>query len=64
MTDLRTFDPSKTGRTALAIAVGALISIITLTLLYSGLPFFGPVNELTNLEWQARKNVAEEQDDW
>ena len=30
------------------IAIGAIVSIVTLTLLYSGLPFFGPVNDLTN----------------
>jgi len=35
-------------QTAIAIAITAVISIITLTLLYSGLPFFGPVNDLTN----------------
>jgi hypothetical protein len=33
---------------AIAIAITAVISIITLTLLYSGLPFFGPVNDMTN----------------
>jgi len=33
---------------AIAIAITAVISIITLTLLYSGIPFFGPVNDLTN----------------
>lgn len=33
---------------AIAIPVTAVVSIITLTLLYSGLPFFGPVNDLTN----------------
>jgi hypothetical protein len=32
----------------IAIAIGALVSIITLTLLYSGLPLFGSVNDLTN----------------
>jgi hypothetical protein len=35
-------------QTAIAIAITAVISIITLTLLYSELPFFGPVNDLTN----------------
>jgi hypothetical protein len=33
---------------AIAIAITAVISIITLTLLYSGMPFFGPINDLTN----------------
>ncbi len=33
---------------AIAIPITAVISIITLTLLYSGIPFFGPVNDLTN----------------
>ena len=30
------------------IAIGTLASVVTLILLYSGLPFFGPVNDLTN----------------
>ena len=30
------------------IAIGAVGSVITLGLLYAGLPFFGPVNDLTN----------------
>jgi hypothetical protein len=37
-----------TAQIAIAIAITAVISIITLTLLYSGMPFFGPVNDLTN----------------
>jgi hypothetical protein len=30
------------------IAIGAIVSIVTLTLLYLGLPFFGPVNDYIN----------------
>jgi hypothetical protein len=30
------------------IAIGAIVSIVTLTLLYLGLPFFGPVNDFVN----------------
>ena len=41
-------DRSRTGRIATAIAVTAVVSVVTLALLYSGLPFFGPVNDLTN----------------
>jgi hypothetical protein len=37
-----------TAQLAIAIAITAVISIITLTLLYSGMPFFGPINDLTN----------------
>jgi hypothetical protein len=32
----------------MAIAIAAVASIVTLILLYSGLPFFGPVNDLIN----------------
>ena len=39
---------SLTPQLLVAIAVGALVSVVTLTLLYAGLPFFGPVNDLTN----------------
>jgi len=41
-------DPQPAARTAVAIAVAAVVSLITLGLLYSGLPFFGPINDLTN----------------
>lgn len=44
----RKFLPVKTGATGMAIGIAAVVSIITLTLLYSGMPFFGPVNDLTN----------------
>jgi hypothetical protein len=37
-----------TAKIAITIAITAVISIITLTLLYSGIPFFGPINDLTN----------------
>jgi len=37
-----------TAQIAIAIAITAVISVITLSLLYSGIPFFGPVNDLTN----------------
>lgn len=36
------------GRNAVAIAVTAAVSIVTLGLLTSGLPIFGPINDLTN----------------
>jgi hypothetical protein len=39
---------SLTPQLLVGIAIGALVSIVTLTLLYSGLPVFGPVNDLTN----------------
>lgn len=42
------FNPAVTGRIAIAIAITALVSIITLALLYSNLPPFGPINDLTN----------------
>jgi len=42
------FDPTKTGQIAGAIAITAVVPIITLSQLYAGLPFFGPVNDLTN----------------
>jgi len=42
------FKPALTGRIAIAIAITALVSIITLALLYSGLPPLGPINDLTN----------------
>jgi len=37
-----------TGQIAMAIAITALASIITLSLLYAGIPIFGPINDLTN----------------
>ncbi len=43
-----TFNPVQTGRIAIAIAIAALVSIITLALLYSNLPIFGPINDVTN----------------
>lgn len=42
------FDPMKASWVATAIAVTALFSVITLILLYSGIPIFGPINDLTN----------------
>jgi len=45
---ITTLNYRTTAQIAIAIAITAVISIITLTLLYSGLPFFGPVNDLTN----------------
>jgi len=45
---MNTFDPQLTGRIASAIAFSAILSIVTLTLLYSGIPVFGPINDLTN----------------
>jgi len=45
---MNTFDPQLTGKLASAIPLTAVLSIITLTLLYSGIPIFGPINDLTN----------------
>jgi hypothetical protein len=45
---ITTMNYRSTAQIAIAIAITAVISIITLTLLYSGMPFFGPVNDLTN----------------
>ena len=42
------FSAARTGQTATAISLAAIVAVITLTLLYSGFPFFGPVNDLTN----------------
>ena len=43
-----TFDPQLTGKISSAIVVTAILSIITLALLYSGIPIFGPINDFTN----------------
>ncbi|HSG26109.1 MAG TPA: hypothetical protein VLA32_08340 [Anaerolineales bacterium] len=45
---MNTFDPQLTGKIASAIVVTAVLSIISLALLYSGIPIFGPINDLTN----------------
>lgn len=45
---MNTFSPQATGQIASAIAVTAVLSIITLILLYSGIPIFGPINDITN----------------
>ena len=42
------FDPQTTGWVAVAVAGSTVISIVTLALLYSGIPVFGPINDLTN----------------
>jgi hypothetical protein len=39
---------SLTLRLLVGIAIGALVSVVTLTLLYAGVPVFGPINDLTN----------------
>ncbi len=44
----RAFNRRQAGQTGILIGIAAVVSIITLSLLYSGLPFFGPVNDLTN----------------
>ena len=43
-----TFNQNSTGRVAIAISLSALLGILTLSLLYAGLAFFGPVNDLIN----------------
>jgi hypothetical protein len=49
ITSLNTaFDPLKAGWIAIAIAVTAMISVITIVLLFSGNPVFGPINDITN----------------
>jgi len=42
------FNPQLTHQLAIAIAIAAVASVITLILLYAGIPFFGPVNDLIN----------------
>ena len=42
------FNYNSTGRVAIAVAVSALLGILTLSLMYAGLAFFGPVNDLIN----------------
>lgn len=42
------FDRSLAAVVAKGIGIAAVVSIVTLILLYSGLPLFGPVNDLTN----------------
>jgi len=41
-------NPDLTGRIGISIGIAAVLGVVTLALLYSGLPFFGPVNDLTN----------------
>jgi hypothetical protein len=48
LSGITTMNYRTTAQIAIAIAITAVISIITLTLLYSGMSFFGPVNDLTN----------------
>lgn len=45
---ITTMNYRTTAQIAITIAITAMISIITLALLYSGVPFFGPINDLTN----------------
>ena len=45
---MNTFNAHLTGQLANGIALTALVSIATLVLLYAGIPFFGPLNDLTN----------------
>ena len=40
------FSPKLTRQISLAIAITAALSVLTLILLYAGIPFFGPVNDL------------------
>jgi len=42
------FNPQLTGRIAIAVAAVAVISIVTLAVLYAGVPVFGPINDVTN----------------
>lgn len=43
-----TLNPQVTAGLGIAILIAALLSILTLVLLYSGLPAFGPLNDLIN----------------
>lgn len=45
---ITTINNRTTAQIAITIAITAVISIITLALLYTGLPIFGPINDLTN----------------
>ena len=45
---MATFHRNSTGRIAIAVSLSALLGILTLSLMYAGLPFFGPVNDLIN----------------
>ena len=40
------FSPQLTQQLGAAIAITAVLSVLTLILLYTGIPFFGPVNDL------------------
>jgi hypothetical protein len=42
------FNPQLTSQLAGAIAIAAVAGVVTLALLYAGIPFFGPVNDLIN----------------
>ena len=42
------FNPILTGRISAVIPITAVISLITLGLLYSGFSIFGPINDITN----------------
>ena len=43
---MNNFAPQSTQQLAMAIAIAAIALVVTLTLLYAGIPFFGPVNDL------------------
>ena len=45
---MKPFNSRSVGQTAIAITILFVLGIITLALLYSGFPFFGPVNDLIN----------------
>jgi hypothetical protein len=45
---METFNYRSTRPLTVSMAVTALLAIMTLALLYSGFPFFGPVNDLVN----------------
>lgn len=45
---MTSFPSPATQKLATAIAIAAVASIVTLILLYSGIPFFGPINDLIN----------------
>lgn len=49
--DAMQFDRIRTGLVAISLFVTAVISLVTLILLYSGFPIFGPINDFTYAIW-------------
>ena len=45
---MQTLNTQPIAQLAIAIVIAALLSIVTLILLYAGIPFFGPINDVIN----------------